>query len=126
MATRLGKLGVCVSARSMAKLVRTLGIALFGSWILVACGGGAKSPTPPTLQSVSVSPQNGIVAAGTTQQFSATGHYSDGSSNTMSSVTWATSNASFAAVNSTGLLTAVKQGDFRRDHRQHSCNDRPP
>jgi hypothetical protein len=57
-----------------------------------------------------VSPQNGTVAAGITQQFSATGHYSDGSSNTMSSVTWATANASVAAINSTGLLTAVKQG----------------
>jgi hypothetical protein len=87
MATRLGKLDLCVSARSIAKLVRTLGIALCGSWILVACGGGANSPTPPTLQSISVSPQNGTVAAGITQQFSATGHYSDGSSNTMSSVT---------------------------------------
>jgi hypothetical protein len=110
MATRLGKPGLCVSARSMAKPVPILGIALCGSWILVACGGGANSPTPPTLQSISVSPQNGTVAAGITQQFSATGHYSDGSSNTMSSVTWATSNASVAAINSTGLLTAVKQG----------------
>jgi len=110
MAMRLGKLGFCVSARSMAKPVRTLGIVLCGSRFLVACGGGASSPTPPTLQSISVSPQNGTVAAGITQQFSATGHYSDGSSNTVSSVTCATSNASVATINSTGLLTAVKQG----------------
>ena len=110
MATRLGKLGLRVSVRSLVKPVRTLAIALCGSWTLVACGGGANSPTPPTLQSISVAPQNGTVAAGITQQFSATGHYSDGSSTTMSSATWATSNASVAAINSTGLLTAVKQG----------------
>ena len=110
MATPLGKLGLSVSAHSLAKPVLTLGIALCGSWILVACGGGANSPSPPTLQSIGVSPQNGTVAAGITQQFSATGHYSDGSSNAMISVTWATSNASVATINSTGVLTAVKQG----------------
>ena len=112
MAMRLGKLGLCVSARSLAKPVRTLGIALCGSWILVACGGGANSPTPPTptLQSISVSPQNGTVAAGITQQFSATGHYSDGSSNTMSSVTWSSGTATVATISSSGLATGLTAG----------------
>jgi hypothetical protein len=110
MATRLGKLDLCVSAHSMAKLVRTLGIALCGSWILVACGGGANSPTPPTLQSISVAPQNGTVAAGITQQFSATGHYSDGSSNTMSSVTWSSGTATVATISSSGLATSLAAG----------------
>ena len=109
MAIGLGKVSLCGSVRSMVKSVRTLGIALCGSWFLVACGG-ASAPAPPTLQSISVSPQNSTVVAGLTQQFSATGHFSDGSSNTMSSVTWASSDASVATINSTGLLTAVKQG----------------
>src|SRR6202051_3897644 len=110
MATRLGKLGLCVSARSMAKPVRTLGIALCGSWILVACGGGANSPTPRTLQSISVSPQNGTIAAGITQQFSAAGHYSDGSSNTISSVTWSSGTATVATISSSGLATSLTAG----------------
>jgi hypothetical protein len=111
MPRRLGKLGVYVC--SLPKSIGILGIALSCSLILAACGGGTSSPAPPaspTLQSVSVSPQSSTVAAGLTQQYSATAHYSDGSSKPANSVTWTTSNTSVATINSTGLLTAAKQG----------------
>ena len=113
MATRLGKPSVCALARSVSMSLCTLGIALNCLWILVAggCGGGSNSPAPaPTLQSVNVAPQNGTLAAGLTQQYGATAHYSDGSSNA-ATVTWSTSDTSLATINSAGLLTAVRQGD---------------
>lgn len=88
-----------------------LGIALYGSLILVSCGGGSNSPAPlPTLQSISVSPQSETLAAGLKQQYSATGNYSDGTSKAVSGVTWTTSDSTLATVNSTGLVTGVKQG----------------
>lgn len=102
-----------VSLCSRPKSLGVLVIALYACWALAACGGGANSPAAPSspaLQSISVSPQSGTVAAGLTQQYSATAHYSDGSSNPMSSVTWTTSDSSVATINSAGLMTAVKQG----------------
>ena len=89
------------------------GVALCGSGILISCGGGTNPPAPPappTLQSVDVSPQNGNVAAGLTQQCSASGNYSDGTSKPISNITWATSDATIATVNSTGMVTTLKQG----------------
>lgn len=115
MASRVGKARTDVPARFLAKCVRTFAIALCGSWILAACGcgGGSNSPAlpaSPTLQAISVSPQNSTVAAGLTQQYSATAHFSDGSSKPTSSVTWATSNTSVATISSAGLMTSLKQG----------------
>jgi N-acetylneuraminic acid mutarotase len=115
MASCLGEVRTYVPERSWARSIRTLSIALGCLWILVAsgCGGGSSSPAPaptPTLQSISVTPQNSSLAAGLTQQYSATAHYSDGSSNA-AMVTWSTSDSSLGTINSTGLLTAVKQGD---------------
>ena len=115
MASRVGKVRTDVSACFLGKSVRTFGIALCSSWILAACGcgGGSNSPAlpaSPTFQAINVSPQNSTVAAGLTQQYSATAHYSDGSSKPTSSVTWATSNTSVATISSTGLMTALKQG----------------
>lgn len=78
---------------------------------LASCGGGGNTPPPvPTLQSVSVSPSGASVVAGKTQQYSASGAYSDGSTKALSSVNWATSDSTVATINASGLLTGVKQG----------------
>jgi len=78
---------------------------------LLSCGGGnSGTPPNPTLQSISVSPQNASVAAGLTQQFTATGSYSDGSSRVLSALDWSTSDTTVATVNSAGLATTLKQG----------------
>src|SRR5262249_18385656 len=66
---------------------------------------------PPVLQSITVSPNSASVAAGLTQQFSATGHYSDSSTaNLTSSATWTSSSTSIATVGNTGLATGVAIG----------------
>ena len=65
-----------------------------------------------TLQSIAVTPASPSVVAGATQQFTATGTYSDNSTkNITTSVTWKSSNAAFATIGAaTGLATGVAAG----------------
>jgi len=72
--------------------------------------GGGKSPTPVTLQSISVSAASAKIVAGLKQQLSATGNYSDGTSRAVTGAMWSTSDGTVATVDSTGLVTALKQG----------------
>ena len=66
---------------------------------------------PPTLNSISVTPANPNIATGATQQFTATGTYSDGSTqNLTSQVTWTSSNTSVATINSAGLASGATPG----------------
>ena len=73
-------------------------------------GGGGGGPPPATLSSISVSAADATLVAGLTDQFSATGVYSDGSKQALSSVTWTSSNTSVATVSATGLVTGVGAG----------------
>jgi uncharacterized protein YjdB len=68
--------------------------------------------TGVTLQSIAVTPASPSIVAGNTQQFTATGTYSDSSTkNITTSVTWKSSNTAFATIGSaTGLATAVAAG----------------
>ena len=67
--------------------------------------------TPPTLVSISISPDNMAILVGSTLQFTATGTYSDGSTaNITSAVTWNSNAASLASINSAGLATGVEEG----------------
>ncbi len=78
---------------------------------LASCGGGSNTPPPaPTLQSVSVAPSGASVVAGKTQQYTATGNYSDGTTKALSTVDWTTSDPTIATISSSGLLTAKKPG----------------
>src|SRR5204862_4513075 len=57
-----------------------------------------------TLVSIAVTPANPSVAKGTTQAFTATGTFSDGSTqNLTNSVGWSTSSISVAPINSAGV-----------------------
>ena len=64
-----------------------------------------------TLSSITVAPANTAILAGRSQQFTATGTYSDSSTqNLTGTVSWTSSNTSVATVNSTGVVTAVAAG----------------
>jgi uncharacterized protein YjdB len=89
--------------------------------VLVACGGGGTggaSPVAPgaggvgALQSIVVTPGNGSLGIGATQAFVATGSYTDGTTQNLSSqVTWASSAPGVASVGaSTGVATGVALG----------------
>ncbi len=71
----------------------------------------ALSVTAATLSSISISPTSASITKGTTQQFAATGTYSDGSTQDISSaVTWSSSSPSVSTINGLGLGTSVGVG----------------
>jgi hypothetical protein len=66
---------------------------------------------PPSLVSIAVGPANPSISAGTQQQFTATGTYTSGPTQDITtSVAWSSSNSSEATINSTGLATGVAAG----------------
>ena len=74
-------------------------------------GGGGGTNTPATLTAVSVTPANTTLTAGSTQQLTATGSYSDSTTKDITaSVTWASNNQGIATVNATGLVSIVSSG----------------
>jgi uncharacterized protein YjdB len=80
---------------------------VFGSTVLTV--------TAPSLQSITVSPATASVAKGATQQFTATGHFSDTSTqNLTATVTWSSSSTTIATVSNSsgtqGLATGVAAG----------------
>ncbi len=79
----------------------------------VGCGGSSSSSgggtTPATLVSIQVTPATPSIALGATQQFTATGSYSDGTTKSLSA-NWLSSTASVATINTSGLATGVGGG----------------
>jgi len=60
------------------------------------------------LQTISVLPATATIASGLTQQYAATGHYSDSTTaDITSSVTWTSGTAAVATIDSAGLATVV-------------------
>ena len=90
------------SATGTSTISATLG-GVTGSTVLTV--------TAAVLQSIAVTPANPSIAKGATQQFTATGTYSDNSTqNLTSQVTWASATTSVATITAAGLATAVATG----------------
>ncbi len=92
-------------------------LALVACLTIAGCGGGGKKTTQTTkptatLTSISVASTGAAtsVAAGATLQLTATGHYSDGTTATLTSVSWASSDGTLASLSVSGMLTALKAG----------------
>jgi 6-phosphogluconolactonase (cycloisomerase 2 family) len=101
-----------VASISASGLVKSL---TQGSSVITASSGSISASTdltvtPAILEMIVVTPSNSAVAAGLSQQFSASSVYSDGSSQPLTGLTWATTNSSLANVNSSGLLTSHHPG----------------
>ena len=65
----------------------------------------------PALASIAVTPANPSIANGLTQQFTATGTYSNGTTNDLTNlVTWASATPSVATISSTGLAQSLATG----------------
>jgi len=74
-------------------------------------GSGSLTVTSATLTSLTVSPSNPGIAAGTTQQFTAMGTFSDSSQQDLTTqVSWTSSSASVATINASGLGTSFVAG----------------
>jgi 6-phosphogluconolactonase (cycloisomerase 2 family) len=73
--------------------------------ILAACN------CAPTLRYITISPATSTILSGTTQQYTATGYYSNGSITPNLSVTWASSSTSVATIDAAaGVATGVASG----------------
>lgn len=93
---------------SRTKLLRRLmWLAILA--LLVGCNGFFVSPD--ALVSLTLSPSNGMVQPGKTQQFTASGKFGDNSVRDVSSkVSWSSSSTSVATIDNTGLATGVALG----------------
>lgn len=63
-----------------------------------------------TLVSIAVTPANPFIADQTTQQFTATGTYSDGSQKVLTQLTWSSSASTVASMTAAGVATGHKLG----------------
>lgn len=74
------------------------------------CGGSSAS-VPATLVSITVTPADASIQAQATQQFTATGAFSDASSEDITkSVSWTSSDTNKATIQNSGLATGVAGG----------------
>ena len=95
--------GLATSAGQGSTTISALSGAISGSATLQV--------TPALLTGLSVSPTGASIALGTSQQFTATGTYGDGSTqNLTSSATWMSSFPTVATVNGSGLAASLSQG----------------
>jgi hypothetical protein len=84
-----------------------------GAAIEILPGAGGTVAAQASLSSIALTPTNPSVATGSSQQFTATGTYSDGSTqNITSSATWSSSTPATASVNA-GLAAALCPGSSR-------------
>ena len=86
-----------------------------GSTTITAQSGSFSSSTAlrvlPKLIGIVVTPKSATVPVGTTEPFTATGFYSDLSTQVLTSgVTWSTQSPSVATINSQGVAMAIAQG----------------
>ena len=120
--TQSNTCGSSVAANTSCTLTVTFKPTATGSrraTLNVSDNGGASpqtiglsgTGTTASLVSLAVTPNNPTVAAGITQQFTATGTYSDGSTqNLTSTATWTSSNTVVASINANGLATGLAGG----------------
>ena len=112
----MGKTGYRDKATSMkAHQVQAVLLCLILSSLFSACGSGSLAPgvasSSQSLQSIQVAPSKPSLALGQDQQFTAIGHYGDGSSKDITgSVVWATSNTSVATISASGFATSSATG----------------
>jgi hypothetical protein len=77
---------------------------------LGACGGSDGGSGPPSLESITVAPSTVTLAAGASQSFAATGHFSDNSTESVAA-TWS---ATGGTITSAGVYTAgTTPGEYR-------------
>ncbi len=82
---------------------------------LSSCGGGSSSSSSPSeqkkLASITITPSNPAIAAGASQQFIATGTFSDGTTQDLTGqVAWTSFFISVATITQNGMVSAIAVG----------------
>jgi Glucodextranase, domain B/Bacterial Ig-like domain (group 2)/IPT/TIG domain/PQQ-like domain len=107
------------SLNTTAATINGLGLAMgrsVGNTTITAVYGNASassalSVTAPSLLTITIAPSNSYIPPSNSQQFTATGTYSDGSRQGITAaVTWSSSNSSVATIGAGGLATAGTAG----------------
>ena len=100
-----------ISATGLATAVSPGPVTISAAFDGITGSTGLTVVTPPTLQSIAVTPANTSLPTGETEQFTAIGTLSDNTTeNLTSQVTWASSDTTWATISTTGLATAVSPG----------------
>ncbi len=81
-------------------------VPVFALLCMAACGAA----TPKTLSSITVTAASASIDVGATDQFTATGTYSDSSSQVLTNVNWTSSSEATATISTAGVATAVAAG----------------
>ena len=101
-----------VSATGLLTAV-SQGSASINAVLSKASGSLSVAVTAATVSSVALTPQNGLLTTGATQQYTLTATNSDQSTTDVSaSATWSVTPSTVASISTTGLLTAVGAGSF--------------
>lgn len=102
----------CFQGRFASPRKLLFGTSLFSFLFLASCGGGSYSapPPPPTLQSIKITPSDPTVFTGDAQRFTASGVYSDGSTQALSSLTWNSGTLSVAFISKIGVAAGLTPG----------------
>ena len=73
-------------------------------------GSASLTVTAPTLASILVSPSDPSISTTQTEQFTATGSYSDNSQKALASANWSSSDTTVATIDNSGLATPATTG----------------
>jgi uncharacterized protein YjdB len=112
-------LAIWSSSNTIVAVINSGGLAVAlaaGTTTITATSGGFSGSTTltvtsATLSSIAITPADPGILSGATQQFTATGTFSDGTTQDITAqVTWSSLNPYVAAVDSNGLATALAAG----------------
>lgn len=100
-----------INSSGFATSIGTGSSSILASSGSISSNNASLTVLPAALQSITLTPANPSIALGTTQQFTATGTYSDGSTQDLTSTaTWRSSATSVATISSAGLAASVNTG----------------
>lgn len=87
---------------------RNLLLLTTGTFVLVLALSGCRGFfVKPTLSSITVTPTSPNLQVGQTQQLTATGNFNDGTTGSVSNVSWSSSDSTHVTVSTTGLIKAI-------------------
>ncbi|MEL6115751.1 Ig-like domain-containing protein [Photobacterium sp. SP02] len=100
-----------LDANGMASAKASGTATVTGQFEGISSNQAAMTVTAATLDSLHLSPATASLVEGTEQQFTATGQFSDGSTQDLTSqVTWNSDNTAIATISASGLAEAVTDG----------------
>ena len=86
-------------------------VTITGSWASLSPATATLTVSTATIQSIQVTPASPTIILGAMQQFTATGSFSDGSTQDISTIVqWSSSDPAVAVVNSTGMASSASHG----------------